>query len=110
AFKKSDKEAGKELSEYLKNLNRAMKADPIIFEINPADLSLMAVTAKSYSAEKSKLSGVKVSASSFKIKGIKQGKDFDIVKDGFNEKSGSVTVMGKGNYTGIKKIKPDIVK
>ena len=110
AFKKSDKEGGKELSEYLKNLNRVMKADPIIFEINPADLSKMAVTAKSYSAEKSKLSGVKASAPDFKIKGIKQGRDFDIAKDGFNEKAGSITVIGKGNYTGVKKIKPDTVK
>ncbi len=110
AFKKSDKAAGMELSAYLKSLNQTMKTDPILFEINPADLSKMAVTAKSYNAEKSKLSGVKVSSPGFKIRGIKQRRDFDIAKDGFNEKAGSITVIGKGNYTGVKKIKPDTVK
>jgi hypothetical protein len=104
AFKKTDKAAGKELSAYLKSLNQAMKSDPILFEINPADLSKMAVTAKKYNREKSKLSGVKVSAPGFKIRGIKQGKDFDIVKDSFNEKDGSVIIAGKGNYTGLKKL------
>ena len=103
AFKKQDKEQGRLLAAYVKNVNKALKKTPVYFDINPLPLRLVTINAKTYKKAAGKLVTVKAVGSLLKggkLTTIKNGKDFTVVENTFDEAGRVMQITGKGNYTG----------
>ncbi len=118
AYTKINREEGKQLKAYVKAVNKALKKNPVYFDINPANLGRLTITAKSYKAAKQKFGAIKAAGTvsdsvllnNGKAVKLKLKKDFTTDLTSLDLEKRTIVINGTGNYTGRGLVNITVIK